>query len=110
MIRDMELVRKILLNIERGDLRGGVEGHDIDAVNYHKALLIQANLVEGTPRYSSSGQKPSDIPIGVMIKRMTWQGHDFIDAIANDTKWEAGKDLTIETIKFGAQQLFGIAS
>lgn len=116
MVRDMELVRKIMLNIQAGDFRGGVEGYDDDTVNCHKALLAEKGLIEAKPHYPSSGRTPPDIPDLVMIKRMTWEGHDFIDAIASDTKWEkvkafllqAGKDVTIETIKYGATQLFGI--
>ena len=118
MTRDMELIRAIMLNVEKGDLYGGVDGYDEDTVNYHKALLVEKGLIEGKPHYTSAGQKPSDIPDRVRIKKMTWEGHDFIDAIKSDTKWtkvkgflaDAGKDLTIETIKVAAKQLFGFAS
>ena len=116
MRRDMELVRAIMLNVESGDLNVGVDGYDAGAVNYHKALLIEAGLLEGKPHYPMS-TAAIDVPDGVKIKRMTWQGHDFIGAIRTDTKWgkvkrflaEAGKDLTIESIKFAAGQLFGFA-
>jgi Hypothetical protein (DUF2513) len=115
MDRDMELVRKIMLKIKSGDLRAAVEGYDDDAINFHAALLIDRGLIEGTPHYSSSGTKPADIPDRVKIKRMTWEGHDFIEAVQADTKWnkvkdflvQAGKDLTIETIKHASKQLFG---
>lgn len=118
MIRDMELIRKIMLNVEAGDLAGGVEGYTDDTVNYHKALLAEKGLIEAGVNYPSSKDSLPDIPDLVMIKRMTWAGHDFIDGIATDTKWskvkafliEAGKDVTIETIKFAAQQLFGFAT
>jgi hypothetical protein len=114
MQRDMELIRKIMLSVEGGDLQGNVNGYDNNALNYHKALLIEAKLVEGKAAYSLS-LLPNDIPQGVIIKRITWEGHDFIDAIRSDTKWtkikgflaSAGKDLTIETIKVAAKELFG---
>ena len=116
MKRDMDLIRNILLKVEGGDFHGGVEGHNNDTTNYHKALLIDKGLIEGTPHYSNTGEKPPDIPDLVMIKKITWEGHDFIDGIRTDTKWakvkgflaEAGKDLTVETIKFAVQQLFGV--
>jgi hypothetical protein len=116
MIRDMELIRQIMLNIQSGDLRGGAEGYTDDAVNYHKALLIEKGLIEGTPNYPTSKDSSPDIPDLVMIRRLTWDGHDFIDGIATDTKWNkvkgflstAGKDLTIETIKWGVMQVFGV--
>jgi hypothetical protein len=115
MVRDMELVRKILLQVRDGNLHGSVDGFDTDTVNYHKALLVKAELLEGTFKYSSSGQKPDDIPTGVRIKGITWQGHDFVEAISTNTKWEkvksflieGGKDKTLGSIKIAAKQLFG---
>jgi hypothetical protein len=115
MVRDMDLVRKILLNVEAGNLNAGVEGYTDDAVNFHKALLIKKDLVEGAPNYPTGKDSRPDIPDLVMISRLTWDGHDFIQGIATDTKWsrvktflaESGKDLTIETIKWGVLQLFG---
>jgi len=117
MKRDMELIRKIMINIQDGDLSGGVLGYDDDTVNYHKALLEDKGLIEADVHYSSRGDKPPDIPDMVMINRMTWEGHDFIDAIKNEDKWnkikgflkQAGKDLTIETIKYAVQHLFGFS-
>jgi hypothetical protein len=117
MFRDMELVRKILLNIAEGNLNGGVEGYTDDAVNIHKALVIDKGLVEGAPNYPTGKDSRPDIPDLVMISRLTWDGHDFIQGIATDTKWskvkvfltEAGKDVTIETIKWAVLQLFGAA-
>ena len=105
-----------MLNIQAGDFSAGVEGFDDDVVNYHKALLAEKGLIEATPHYPTSKGVDPDIPDLVMIKRMRWAGHDFIDAIAANTKWnrvkaflrDAGKDLTIETIKYGATHLFGI--
>jgi hypothetical protein len=29
-------------------------------------------------------------------KRLTWQGHDFLDAARSDTLWENAKKLTLE--------------
>lgn len=114
MQRKMELIRKIMLSVEGGDLTGEVTGYDKSSLQYHKALLIDAGLLEGAVKYPMS-LAPTDIPHGVVVRKMTWEGHDFIDAIRSDTKWakiksflaSAGKDLTIETIKIAAKQLFG---
>ena len=117
MIRDMDLVRQILLNVEAGNLNAGVEGYTDDAVNFHKALVVSKGLVEGTAHYPTGKDSSPDIPDLVMISRLTWDGHDFIQGIATDKKWnkvkafltESGKDLTIETIKWAVLQLFGAA-
>jgi hypothetical protein len=111
----MELIRKIMLDVEgSGNLQGNVEGYHMDVLNYHKALLIEAGLLEGKSAMPLS-LMPTDIPQAVIIKGITWQGHDFLEAVRADTKWhkikgflaDAGKDLTIETIKIAAKQLFG---
>jgi hypothetical protein len=115
MVRDMELVRKILLKIESDELSGGVEGYTDDAVNYHKALLVERGLIEGSSLYATGKHSSLNIPTNVFVKQLTWEGHDFIDGIRADTKWskvkafltDAGKDITIETIKYAVKHLFG---
>lgn len=115
MTRDMELVRKLLLNVEAGKARAAVEGYTDDVINYHKALLIERGLVEGSPLYTSGLNSSPDIPRDVYIKKLTWEGHDFIDGVRVDTKWnkvktfltDAGKDITIETTKYAVAHLFG---
>jgi hypothetical protein len=115
MVRDMELVRRLLLKVESGEARGGVEGYTDAAVNYHKALLIERALVEGSPLYTTAKNASPEIPTDVYLRKLTWEGHDFIDGIRADTKWhkvkmflaDAGKDITIETIKYAVTHLFG---
>jgi hypothetical protein len=111
MKRDFELVRKLLLDFEG-------EGVDLSPyteqqILYHKALLLEAGLAEGPkPHYSS--REFSEIPDRVIIRRLTWEGHDFIDAIRDEGRWqkvkdwikEAGKILTLETLKEAISTLF----
>jgi len=115
MVRDMELIRKIMLKLESGELYGGVEGYTDDTVNYHKGLLVERGLVEGSLLYATGKDSSANIPTNVFIKKLTWEGHDFIDGIRADTKWktvktfltDAGKDITIETIGYAVKHLFG---
>lgn len=113
MRRDMNLVRKVLLAVEAGRQNDPIEGFSEDEIKYHKKLVIDAGLAEGKPIKDST--KPTDIPAAVMIRTLTWAGHDFVDAIADDSKWakvkgfltDAGKQVTIETVKAAVTQLFG---
>src|SRR6267142_1517156 len=73
MVRDMELVRKIMLKMESGELSGGVDGYTDDAVNYHKALLVERGLVEGSPLYATGKNSSPNIPTNVFIKKLTWE-------------------------------------
>lgn len=116
MKRDMELVRKLLLAVESGQMNFVIDGYNNDTVKYHKALVIDAGLAEGSVLKSGMGNR--EIPVNVMLTKLTWAGHDFIDAIASDSNWakvkeflqDAGKQLTIETIKAAVIHLFGLDS
>lgn len=116
MKRDMNLIRAVLIKAQQDDPNGIVEGHSKDAVKYHRALAIQKGLLSGKVQKDYSHL--SQVPAAVVITGLTWEGHDFIDAIENEKDWvkvkaflaDAGKQLTIETIKFGISQLFGVAN
>lgn len=109
----MELIRKILLAVQDGQSNSSIDGFSDDEVKYNKALAIDHGLVDGAIVKSSS-----EIPAAVNIQKLTWTGHDFIDAIASESDWQkvkvflkdAGKQVTIETIKVAVSQLFGFSS
>src|SRR5687768_1994905 len=106
MKRNMDLIRAVLLQAQKGDPNGSVDGFTGDELKYHRALAIEAGLLRG--RALKDHQTPTEIPAAVMVQDLTWQGHDFLDAIESDTNWgkvkqflgDTGKQLTIETIKF----------
>jgi hypothetical protein len=41
MKRDMELIRKVLLAAQDGQLNSPIDGYSTDEVKYHKALTIE---------------------------------------------------------------------
>jgi hypothetical protein len=116
MRRDMNLVRKVLLAVEAGNQLDPIEGCSEDEVKYHKKLVIDAGLAEGTAKKDST--KATDIPAAVIIRSLTWAGHDFVDAIGDESRWakvkaflaDAGKQVTIETVKVAVTQLFGFST
>ncbi|HEV2328194.1 MAG TPA: DUF2513 domain-containing protein [Verrucomicrobiae bacterium] len=75
---------------------------------YHSALLIEAELVHGETVLDGSGQ-----PVGTVILRPTWAGHEFLDAARNDTIWhkagerikKSGVDVTLSLLKEILNQL-----
>jgi hypothetical protein len=102
MKRDMDLIRRILIEIEEKDKEIHIEDYSEEQINYHKALLIEAELVEGKVHYSSRGGKNSDIiPDWVYIIKLTWQGHEFLDQARSETVWnKAKKFLTDKGMDF----------
>jgi len=92
MKRDMELVIKILKEVEEKDsiepfnLRMSDEGYDDDLVMYHLILMSEAGLIETFELTTLGGSN-------VMVKRLTWDGHEFLDAARNDSVMSKAKEI-----------------
>lgn len=90
MKRDMDLLRLLLLRLETISENDGVdtweytkddiglESFEWDQVVYHYGLACEAGLVAS----GGNGQ------IGrILVRRLTWAGHDFVDAVRDDEIW-----------------------
>lgn len=107
MKRDFELIRKILLEVEAAPVGtspievDAVDGYDEATVWGHVDLLIDAGLLEGKVIRSNEGL------IGVAIKKITWDGCDFLDAARDNGLWqkafstvkEKGGAMTFDVLK-----------
>ena len=97
MKRDMDVVREILLATESagpGGLSSNViaTGSNQDVVAYNAELLVEAGMLRGeVVRYIGS------VAPNVCIQRLTWDGHDFLDAIRDDTVWNETKVALLDT-------------
>ncbi|MGG1480446.1 DUF2513 domain-containing protein [Bacillus smithii] len=111
MKRDMELVRQLLFLIEaqedtHSELKIPSE-MDKNIVVYHLKLMQQAGLTENNIQYAS------DEPMWI-YSQLTWEGHDFLDAIKNDNIWSKTKEaikskgLEIGQISFGVLKDFAV--
>jgi hypothetical protein len=97
MRRDLGLVRELLLKleplsgshewqmIEPNDPRIQVEGHSPDEIEYHLQLLVEQGFVE---------QPRSGPMLGIMFRRLTWAGHDYLDAVRDPKIWHKTKEAT----------------
>ena len=106
MKRNWDLIRKILLKLEeKADIESelsseDIRGFDRHTVSYHYNILAQAGLIEIEDN-SSIGD------IDYSAKSLTWQGHEFLDKIRNDSVWNKVKstvqskslDLSFDVIK-----------
>ena len=105
MKRDMSLIRHLLAYMEEQpagtiiqqvSVPGGTDG---PTAGEHIALLIERGLVEGNV---IDVRSPAFV-----IERLTWEGHDFLQAIHNDKVWkrilakakELGGSMTLEIAK-----------
>lgn len=86
MKRDMDLVRKIMLAVEASErpldsslIRIG--GYTGETITEHMRLLNEAGLIEGISAYSVEHR------LKWIELRLTWNGHDFLDAARNENVW-----------------------
>ena len=89
MKRDMDLVRNILLAVEEDyQIFGGSKlevrfGFIPPIVLQHVKLLEEAGLIKIAGRNLSND---------VHVSGLTWEGHDFLDAVRDPEVWSLTKD------------------
>ncbi|MGD9826038.1 MAG: DUF2513 domain-containing protein [Desulfobacter sp.] len=107
MERNWDVIREILLKIEKQPMVKGsltlsdFENKDPSIISYHVQIMLEAGLING----SMYGEMV-DID-GFSIERMTWEGHEFLDTIRNDSVWskvrkkftETGISMTLDLVK-----------
>ncbi|HEX8190159.1 MAG TPA: DUF2513 domain-containing protein [Pyrinomonadaceae bacterium] len=102
MKRDFDLVRLILLELEK-DETVDLSPYTQEQINYHKALVKEAGFAEGTIHYASGVHARPDVPDVAILSRLTWEGHEFLDKARNDKVWNRAKSIVKE--KVGALSL-----
>ena len=92
MQRDWDVIREILVRLdekgaEKHDLRVRDFGEDRrDIIAYHVEILEEEGLIDA--RMSKSLSSPVDF----FAMRLTFEGHELLDAIRNDTVWRKTKE------------------
>ena len=94
MKRDMELIRKLLLHLEEHNEFPDAKSYGpppLDVLR-HVGLLVDAGLVSGIEvEESVAGIK------GIVLMpepRLTWAGHEFVDAARDEAIWHTAIDRT----------------
>lgn len=92
MKRNMDLIRAILLDAETNVVDESdfympeIKGYSEKEVSYHNGIMSDAGLIDT--------YRTADKTNGVQyyVKRLSWYGHEFLDAARNDTVWNKAKD------------------
>ena len=86
MRRDMNLIRLLLLQVE-GDQKPDLTEYSEDQQKYHLGLIVEAGFAHGQVMEGSDNDS-GEIPAIVFASRLTWAGHEFLDAARSDTVWK----------------------
>lgn len=94
MKRDMDIVRRIAL--ETSDLAAnmalvGLDGVDKATFGQHVIWMEEAGLLVAAIQEYASGEPPT-----ARVRRLTWAGCDFADAVRSDTLWAKAKEMVIK--------------
>ncbi len=94
MRRDMDLVREILQQIEawpnaQGWIEFDLPDRSLEEVIYHIEIMAKAGLIEA---HDASTLARSYWK----AKKLTWNGHEFLEAARSDTIWQRAKALMAE--------------
>lgn len=111
--RDMDLTRELLLKLEADKrLDGtawlgfsnakelGIKDHTDEEVGYHLDMLIESGFVKGSDRLDS---------MFPAINKLTWQGHELLDDIRDDTVWGNAKERAKGLGGVGIQLMWELA-
>lgn len=114
----MDLVRQILLTISDHPSAQAprvleIEGHSLEEITYHCALLIEAGFLEGSIVLDRGAL------VEPAIDRLTWNGHEFLDAARDPARWKRAQaklakiggatvPIWLELLKYLASEELGL--
>jgi len=96
MKRDMDLIREVLLEIEKKYVSTAIynlkiEGYDMATIAYHCKILHEAGLIS-----SYNANYTSDGIYSFVVGSLTWEGNDYLDKVRDDSIWSKTKEVIIQ--------------
>lgn len=98
MKRDMDLVRLILLEVEKAEgytdiERMSCERYPLAVIGYHVELLAAHGLIDAKVEHAWGGEAT-----GGTIKALTWSGCDYLDTVRSERVWFKAKKAVSESV------------
>ena len=111
MKRDMDLIRKLLFYFDEQSIDESqmqreidwvpeIEGYDEIILKYHLLMMYQAGFIDGDAILANERRIICVIPC-----YLTWQGHEFLEQVRNDTTWAKVKK---QVVTLGVPMTFGV--
>jgi hypothetical protein len=84
MKRDMNLVREILLRLERGESPLNIPDYTNEQIGYHMVIMADGDLIRlwGLPENVLSHAMNASFP------SLRWMGHEFLDDVRDPEAWD----------------------
>ena len=95
---DPDLIKKILTALEETETDdpraylaniNKIEGYHEESLIYHIRQLIDADFIDGRMIDSIGGNT------SVLISRLSWKGHEFVENSRSDTLWSKAKTTVV---------------
>ena len=99
MKRDIDLIKLLLSNMEQEteETTTKIDKYQDEEEKYNLYLLVNGGFVDGKVIANEDGS------IGtVIVKKMTWNGHELLDALNNESALEKMKDAIKDGLSLGA--------
>lgn len=98
MKRDLDLVRCILISVEKAD--GPISDvmlakccEDISRLAFHIELMQAHGLLTASVERDAYGD-----PLSLEVGGLTWEGYDYLDAIRSPQVWNKAKDAISKAV------------
>ena len=98
MKRDMELVRKLLMELADSEFYSNmglpsIDGYSEDKIRYHALIMRDAGLLTFSEGFETDGIFG---PTEDMQLRITWAGHEFLEKSRDEKIWRSVVNKTKE--------------
>lgn len=93
MKRDMDLVREILLEIEKSYVSTAIrdlhiDGYDMETIAYHCKILHEVGFIS-----DYKAQYADNKLYSFGVGSLTWEGNDYLNKVRDNTVWQKTKDV-----------------
>jgi hypothetical protein len=122
MKRNLDLIRAILFEMEKDDqiyffdpelvdTELQINGFSAEQISYHMKLMVQAGLLHADEEIIEMPSQVKSLP-SMKSKSITysisWHGHEFLDAIRDETRWKNAKDAIVKVGGLATEVAFDI--
>ncbi|KTD15478.1 DUF2513 domain-containing protein [Legionella hackeliae] len=110
MKRNWDMIRNILLRVEELEPNAlltldSFPNNEHPQISYHLEIMEEAGLIHGKIHKTPGGS-----PHGFHLIRLTWPGHDFLESVRSDARWEEiKKQLNTKELGMNIENIMAIA-